>query len=147
MNQTQKNHNLEKLIFMAKFCDKCGETVNPDDLFCNNCGAQLDRSKTWAVPGTTMGIPETRTTTDQKTQASTRPKRFYRSREDRWLAGVCGGLGEYFDIDPVLIRIGFIFIMLVYGMGIILYIVLAIFVKENPYQSPRQYQTRETGRY
>ena len=135
------------LIIMAKFCDKCGETINPDDLFCNNCGSQLDRSKTWAVPGTTMEPPETKTTTDQRTQVTTRPKRFYRSREDRWLAGVCGGLGEYFDIDPLLVRIGFIIITVVYGMGIILYIAMAIFVEENPHQSPRQRQTRNTGGY
>ena len=132
---------------MAKFCDKCGEVVNPDDLFCNNCGSQLDRSKTWAVPGASMETPETRTTTDHKTHTSTRPKKFYRSREDRWLAGVCGGLGEYFDIDPILVRIGFIFIMAVYGVGIIVYIALAIFVEENPHQSPRRYQTQNTGRY
>ncbi len=135
------------MIIMTKFCDKCGEIVNPDDLFCNNCGSQLNRSKKWAVPGSTREAPETRPTTDQKTQVSTQPKRFYRSREDRWLAGVCGGLGEYFDIDPILVRIGFIFIMAVYGIGIILYIAIALIVEENPHQSPRQYQTRNTGKY
>ncbi|UCG01422.1 MAG: PspC domain-containing protein [Candidatus Heimdallarchaeota archaeon] len=132
---------------MAKFCDKCGEEVSPDDLFCNNCGSQLDRSKTWAVPGAKMETPKTETTTEQRTQVSSRPKRFYRSREDRWIAGVCGGLGEYFNIDPILVRLGFIFITAVYGVGILVYILLAIFVEENPHQSPRQYQTQNTGRY
>ncbi|MFW9903855.1 MAG: PspC domain-containing protein [Candidatus Thorarchaeota archaeon] len=132
---------------MTKFCDKCGEIVNPNDLFCNNCGAQLDRSKTWAVPGTPMTTPETKPTSGQSTQTPTRPRRFYRSREDRWLAGVCGGLGEYFNIDPILIRIGFIFITAVYGIGLVLYIILAIFIEENPHQTPKHNQTQSTRRY
>jgi len=33
------------------------------------------------------------------------PKRLYRSRSNRWIAGVCGGIGEYFNIDPIIIRI------------------------------------------
>ncbi len=132
---------------MAKYCDKCGEVVTSDDLFCNNCGSQLNRSKIWVGRGTVSRNPGIISTTDQRTRTSTRPKRFYRSREDRWLTGVCGGLGEYFDIDPILVRIAFIFIMLVYGIGIILYIILAIFVKENPNQRPRQYIRQDTREY
>lgn len=135
------------MVMMTKFCDKCGELVNPNDLFCNNCGAQLDRSKTWSVPGAPMRTPETRPATGQPTPTSTRPKRFYRSREDRWISGVCGGLGEYFNIDPILVRIGFFIITVIYGFGIILYIILWLFVDENPYQSPRQYQAQNTRRY
>jgi len=37
-------------------------------------------------------------------------KRLYRSTEDKKIAGVCGGLGEYFSIDPVLIRLAFVFV-------------------------------------
>jgi phage shock protein C len=36
-------------------------------------------------------------------------KQLYRSRENRMLGGVCGGLGEYFDIDPTLVRVLFVF--------------------------------------
>lgn len=35
-------------------------------------------------------------------------KRLYRSRDDRWLAGVCGGIAKYFDMDPTIIRVLFI---------------------------------------
>ncbi|MFX0049971.1 MAG: PspC domain-containing protein [Candidatus Hermodarchaeota archaeon] len=118
---------------MVNYCDKCGESVNPDDLFCNNCGAQLDRSKTWVGAGTAAKTPTTSTTPIH----TTRPKRFYRSREDKWIAGVCGGLGEYFNIDPILIRILFIIACFGYGIGIIAYIAMALFVEENPYQQPR----------
>jgi phage shock protein C len=40
---------------------------------------------------------------------STQYKKLYRSRENRMLGGVCGGLGEYFDIDPTLVRLLFVF--------------------------------------
>ena len=38
------------------------------------------------------------------------PKRLYRSRENRVLCGVCGGIAEYFNVDPVLIRNGFVYL-------------------------------------
>jgi len=39
---------------------------------------------------------------------STESRKFYRSREGRMLGGVCAGLGEYLDVDPTLIRVGFV---------------------------------------
>lgn len=39
-------------------------------------------------------------------------KRLYRSQEEKRIAGICGGVGEYFSIDPVLIRLAFVFIAL-----------------------------------
>ncbi|MFX0185179.1 MAG: PspC domain-containing protein [Candidatus Hodarchaeota archaeon] len=126
---------------MAKFCDKCGETVNPDDLFCNNCGSQLDRSKTWVSAGSPAKTSVT-TQSPSQTPHTTRPKRFYRSREDRWIAGVCGGLGEYFNIDPILIRI--LFIIFIFSGSWLVYLALLFFVKENPHQQP---QTPSKGNY
>ncbi len=61
-------------------------------------------------------------------------KRLYRSREDRMLAGVCGGLGEYFDIDPTWIRIGWVLLFFVEGIGLLAYIICAIVIPENPHQ-------------
>ncbi len=51
-----------------------------------------------------------------------------RSKANRIIAGVCGGLGEYFQIDPVIFRLGFIVAVLALGMGILLYIILWISV-------------------
>jgi phage shock protein C len=45
---------------------------------------------------------------------------------DKKLFGVCGGLGNYFDIDPTVIRIAFIIAFLFFGSGLLLYLVLAI---------------------
>ncbi len=53
-------------------------------------------------------------------------KKFYRSSTDRVIWGVCGGLGEYFGIDSTLIRILFIILALGSGVGVLLYIILAI---------------------
>ena len=55
-------------------------------------------------------------------------KRLYRSRTDRILWGVCGGLAKYFDIDPIIIRIVFVLAVLANGAGILAYIILAIVV-------------------
>lgn len=62
----------------------------------------------------------------------TEPKRLYRSRKDRMIAGVCGGLGEYFNVDPVLLRIAFVILILFSGTGLILYLILAIVVPNEP---------------
>ncbi len=60
-------------------------------------------------------------------------KKLYRSLTDRKLAGVCGGLGEYFDIDPTLVRI--IMVVLAIGgigTGILLYILAWIIIPDRP---------------
>lgn len=51
-------------------------------------------------------------------------KRVYRSRTDRIVAGVAGGLAAYFNIDPLLVRIGLVLFTLINGAGILLYITL-----------------------
>jgi len=54
-------------------------------------------------------------------------KRLYRSVEDRMIAGVCAGIADYFDIDPTLIRLGFI----VTGSGLFwAYVIMMIVVPE-----------------
>jgi phage shock protein PspC (stress-responsive transcriptional regulator) len=62
-----------------------------------------------------------------------RTRRIYRSGKDRILGGVCGGLAEYFGVDPVLIRIVWVVgTLAVWGTGILLYILLWIIVPRNP---------------
>jgi phage shock protein PspC (stress-responsive transcriptional regulator) len=50
------------------------------------------------------------------------PKKLARSRVNRILAGVCGGFGEYFGIDPVLVRVGWVILSLASGAGVLLYL-------------------------
>ncbi len=59
-------------------------------------------------------------------------KKLYRSQSDRWLAGVCGGLGVYTGIDPTVIRILFILLAVFGGGGGLLYILLWIFIPQEP---------------
>jgi phage shock protein PspC (stress-responsive transcriptional regulator) len=70
-------------------------------------------------------------------------KRLYRSREDRIVAGVFGGLGEYFDIDPVLLRLVFIVIFVVTGFipGVLIYL-LVIFIMPA---APMSHRSSDTG--
>ncbi|MBA7561768.1 hypothetical protein ES708_03410 [subsurface metagenome] len=55
-------------------------------------------------------------------------KRLYRSRSDRMIWGVCGGLAEYFNIDPTIIRVIAVLLIFANGIGILAYIILAIVV-------------------
>ena len=59
------------------------------------------------------------------------PRRFLRSRDDRIIAGVAGGLGRYFDIDPVIIRIAFAISVLFGGLGVLAYLAVALFVPSD----------------
>jgi len=60
-------------------------------------------------------------------------KRLYRSRNDRMIAGVCGGLAEYFAIDPVIVRIIAFILLLPGGLpGFLPYVILWIVVPETP---------------
>jgi phage shock protein C len=60
------------------------------------------------------------------------PKRLYRSQIDRKIAGVAGGLAEYFVMDPLLIRLAFVILMLAGGGGFLIYLVLWIVTPDNP---------------
>jgi len=53
-------------------------------------------------------------------------KRLYRVEEGKMLAGVCGGIAEYFDIDPTIVRLAFALLCIARGGGLLLYIVAAI---------------------
>ncbi len=59
-------------------------------------------------------------------------KKLYRSTEDKKIAGVCGGLGDYFDIDPTIIRLIWVSMVLAFGTGIVAYILAWIIVPEMP---------------
>ncbi|MBS7289779.1 MAG: PspC domain-containing protein [Bacteroidales bacterium] len=55
-------------------------------------------------------------------------KRLYKSRNDRMIAGVCGGIGEYFDIDPTLIRILWVTLLFMAGGGLVAYLIAWIVI-------------------
>ncbi len=59
-------------------------------------------------------------------------KRLYRSRKDKILAGICGGVGKYLDIDPIIIRLIFIVLLLTVGSGILIYLIAWIIIPLEP---------------
>lgn len=61
-------------------------------------------------------------------------KRLYRSKKDRIIAGVCGGIGEYFRVDPTLIRLLWVVLILAQGIGVLSYVIFWLIVPENPEQ-------------
>ena len=60
-------------------------------------------------------------------------KRLYRSRRERMIAGVCGGIGEYFNVDPTLIRLGWVILLVMSGgLGLFGYLVAWVIIPERP---------------
>jgi len=59
-------------------------------------------------------------------------KRIYRSGKEKILGGVCGGLGEYFNIDPTIVRLLWILFCLVWGIGILFYFIAWFIIPRNP---------------
>ena len=62
-------------------------------------------------------------------------KRLYRSRKNRMLGGVCGGIAEYFDIDPVIVRLVAVALFFVGGSAVLAYIIALIIIPYEPYEA------------
>lgn len=62
-------------------------------------------------------------------------KRLYRSGKDRVLGGVCGGIGEYLNVDPVAIRLLWVLFALAGGAGLLFYIIAWFIIPRNPKHS------------
>ncbi|MCX7121789.1 MAG: PspC domain-containing protein [Gammaproteobacteria bacterium] len=57
-------------------------------------------------------------------------KQLFRSKTNRKIAGVCGGLGEFFDVDPIFFRAAFLVSILCGGLGLLIYIMMWILMPE-----------------
>jgi phage shock protein C len=58
------------------------------------------------------------------------PRKLYRSRSQRMIAGVCGGLADYFNIDATLVRVLFLLLAVFGGTGLVIYIVMWVIVPD-----------------
>ena len=72
-------------------------------------------------------------------------KRIRRSRNERMIAGVAGGLAAYFNIDPLLVRLGFALLAFINGTGILLYVILWLLLpNEDSVAADSRAQVRES---
>ena len=62
-------------------------------------------------------------------------KKLYRSRDERMVWGICGGLGKHFDVDPTIIRIVWVLTVLLAGWGILAYIILRFVIPLEPQEA------------
>ncbi len=65
-------------------------------------------------------------------------KRLYRSQNNKMIAGVCGGIADYFEVDPTLVRLIVVAIALFGGVGLLAYIAAIFIVPNNPEQVPSE---------
>lgn len=80
----------------------------------------------------TMGVPEEIEGEDENENysAGKNNKKLYRDPDHKVIGGVCGGLAAYFNMDPVIMRLIFVFLFLINGLGLLVYIILWIAVPE-----------------
>ena len=72
-------------------------------------------------------------------------KRFYKSRTDKKLAGVCAGVAEYFEVDPTLVRLIWVVFTFAGGAGVLAYIIAAIIMPEAPTGTPPITRKKKTN--
>jgi phage shock protein C len=100
-------------------CPNCQKDIASGSKFCYNCGAAQAQA-------TGAGTPP-----QYAYQAGAR-KRLVRSSTDSKIAGVCGGLADYFDIDPMIIRLVWVVLFFCGGTGGLAYIILWIVLPLAP---------------
>lgn len=94
-----------------KRCPDCAEEIQDDAITCRYCGSSVN------PPGT--------------------PKRLNRSRRDRKLAGLCGGMADYLGIDPAIVRILWVLAAFVsFGVVVLLYLALIFVVSNEDERNP-----------
>lgn len=65
-------------------------------------------------------------------------KKLYRSATDKKIAGVCGGIAAYFDVDSTLIRLAFAFFVIFAGTGLLAYLIAALVIPMEPADAQKQ---------
>ena len=96
-------------------CPSCQKEIADHSNFCYNCGAKQPPSPAFGSDWDAGG-----------------KKRLVRSSTDKKIAGVCGGLAEYFDLDPTLVRIVWLLLVLFAGTGVLAYLILWIALPPAP---------------
>jgi phage shock protein PspC (stress-responsive transcriptional regulator) len=96
-------------------CPNCQKDIAAGSKFCYNCGAKQPETPAPPAP-----------------PASGLHRRLTRSSTDKMIAGVCGGLADYFELDPTLIRVLWVLAFFCAGTGLLAYIILWIVLPLAP---------------
>ena len=64
-------------------------------------------------------------------------RKLYRSRTDKMISGVCGGLADYLTLDPTVVRLIFIVLFLLGGHGLLIYLILLLIMPLEPQSTPQ----------
>ena len=67
-----------------------------------------------------------------RNEVSVMEKRLYKSNTNKVIDGVCGGIGEYFNIDPTLVRLAWVVFCALGGSGLLAYIIMALIIPRQP---------------
>ena len=67
-----------------------------------------------------------------RNEVSVMEKRLYKSNTNKVIDGVCGGIGEYFNIDPTLVRLAWVVFCALGGSGVLAYIIMALIIPRQP---------------
>lgn len=81
---------------------------------------------------------------DLTMNSDNKPKRLHRSRKEKIIAGVCGGLAEYFNIDPTIVRLIFALLLLAFGSTLIIYLIMWLVVPQTPIEKIDQNHSDHT---
>ena len=68
---------------------------------------------------------------EERRKGEIKMKKLYRSSTNKMVAGVCGGIGEYFNVDPTLVRLGFVALSFLAGGGLLVYILATIIIPKE----------------
>ena len=94
------------------YCSNCGKELGANPVFCQFCGTRV-------APAAPFGIP-----------SAARP--FARYSADKKIAGVCGGVARYFDLDSSLVRAIWLLCVLLAGTGLLVYLILWVAMPLDP---------------
>lgn len=92
------------------YCNYCGKVIQDDANLCPYCGKRI---------GSVAGR-----------------RKLMRSRTDRKIAGVCAGFAEYFDVDVTVVRLVWLFVSLMTGVGLLAYPIAWIVMPDEPLRLP-----------
>jgi phage shock protein C len=120
----------------------CGGNLKPDLVATQGDAAHHRSWHAFPAPSSSPDASTTSSLTDTvslrpqapsaKGGAMAQPRKLYRSRTDRKLAGVCGGLAQYLNTDATLIRVLFVVLAVLGGSGIVIYVAMWILVRNEP---------------